>query len=341
MNTRSRGRSSGSFARAKQSSSAARSAVARTRKPAIKKTAHQDSERSVRSANRNEVVAKTEHGFSKPVAGGVRLQKALADAGIAARRDCEQLILTGRIQLNGRNVIELPCFIDPEKDVVALDGVPQDLSASIVRKNGGAAVSEVRTYVLINKPKGMITTARDPEGRPTVLQMVPKAIHERERLFPVGRLDADSTGLLLLTNDGDLAYQLTHPKFGVVKEYRVTTTGLAGEEQLAQLKRGVYLLNPAATGETRAKRTNLEEVRVLKRFVDRSRGDRTVLSIKLREGQNREIRRLLARVGLKVRDLERVAIGPLRDATLKPGQAKLLGKRDVEKLRAATLSTDR
>jgi pseudouridine synthase len=193
--------------------------------------------------------------------------------------------------------------------------------------------------VLINKPKGMITTARDPEGRPTVLQMVPLAIRERERLFPVGRLDADSTGLLLLTNDGDLAYQLTHPKFGVVKEYRVTTTGLAGEEQLAQLKKGVYLLNPHTTGETQAKRTNLEEVRVLKRFVDRSRGDRTVLSIKLREGQNREIRRLLARVGLKVRDLERIAIGPLRDAALKPGQCKLLGKRDVEKLRAATLST--
>lgn len=273
-----------------------------------------------------------------PAADRIRLQKALADSGIAARRDCEQLILNGRIQLNGRNVTELPCFIDPEKDVVALDGVPQDLSASIVRKHKGSS-AEVRTYVLINKPKGMITTAKDPEGRPTVLQMVPHAIRERERLFPVGRLDADSTGLLLLTNDGDLAYQLTHPKFGVVKEYRVTTTGLAGEEQLAQLKRGVYLLNPAATGETRAKRTNLEEVRVLKRFVDRSRGDRTVLSIKLREGQNREIRRLLARVGLKVRDLERIAIGPLRDAALKPGQCKLLGKRDVEKLRAAVLST--
>jgi 23S rRNA pseudouridine2605 synthase len=333
-----RNRSSGSFARAKRSASAARGAVARARKPAVKKTSHKDAERSNRSANRNEVVAKPERSLSKPVADGVRLQKALADAGIAARRDCEQLILNGRIQLNGRNVVELPCFINPERDIVSLDGVPQDLSASIVRKKGGAA-AETHTYVLINKPKGMITTARDPEGRPTVLQMVPHAIRERERLFPVGRLDADSTGLLILTNDGDLAYQLTHPKFGVVKEYRVTTTGLAGEEQLQQLKRGVYLLNPNTSGDTQARRTNLEEVRVLKRFVDRSRGDRTVLSIKLREGQNREIRRLLARVGLKVRDLERVAIGPLRDATLKPGQTKLLGKRDVDKLRAATLAS--
>jgi 23S rRNA pseudouridine2605 synthase len=186
----------------------------------------------------------------------------------------------------------------------------------------------------------MITTARDPEGRPTVLQLVPHAIRERERLFPVGRLDADSTGLLLLTNDGDLAYQLTHPKFGVLKEYRVITTGLAGDEQLGQLRRGLYLLTPDKSGQTRAKRTSLEEVRVVKRFVDRSRGDRTVLSIKLREGQNREIRRLLARVGLKVRELERVAVGPLRDATLRPGQCKLLGKRDVDKLRAAVLSAN-
>ncbi len=339
MSTRSR-RPSGSFARATRSAGAARNAVARTRKPATKQAVYKDAERSNLSANRNEVVAKPERSLKMPITGGVRLQKALADAGIAARRDCEQMILAGRIQLNGRNVEELPCFIDPEKDVVSLDGVPQDMSASIMRKHsGGSGVVEARTYVLINKPKGMITTARDPEGRPTVLQMVPHAIRERERLFPVGRLDADSTGLLLLTNDGDLAYQLTHPKFGVVKEYRVTTTGLAGEEQLAQLKRGVYLLNPDNGGQARAKRTNLESVRVLKRFVDRSRGDRTVLSIKLREGQNREIRRLLARVGLKVRELERVAIGPLRAIELKPGECKLLGKRDVDKLRAATLST--
>ncbi len=332
---------SGSFARAQRSAGATHAAVARKRQAAsAPRKAASKPERMPATANRNELIAQPETatGVKAPVKGGVRLQKVLADAGIAARRDCEQLITKGRIQVNGRNVVELPCFVDPEKDVVALDGVPQDLSASIVRKRG-AAGGETRTYVLINKPKGMITTARDPEGRPTVLQMVPHAIRERERLFPVGRLDADSTGLLILTNDGDLAYQLTHPKFGVVKEYRVTTTGLAGDEQLEQLKRGVYLLNPDSGGQARAKRTSLESVRVLKRFVDRSRGDRTVLSIKLREGQNREIRRLLARVGLKVRELERIAIGPLRAAELQPGQCKLLGKRDVDRLRAATLST--
>ncbi|MGD9841606.1 MAG: pseudouridine synthase [Steroidobacteraceae bacterium] len=331
---------SGSFARAQRSTGAARGAVAR-RKAANSKTSKAKTKTgaSAISESRNELIAHANrsHADKRSVKEGVRLQKALADAGVAARRDCEQMILKGRIQLNGVTVLELPCFIDPRLDVVALDGVPLDLSASIVREKDVNA-PENRVYLLINKPKGMITTARDPEGRATVLQMVPHTILQRERLFPVGRLDADSTGLLLLTNDGDLAYQLTHPKFGVIKEYRVTTTGLASDEQLAKLKNGLYLLTPDKAGHARARRTNLEGVRVLKRFVDRSRGDRTVLSIHLREGQNREIRRLLARVGLKVRELERIAIGPLRATDLKPGQTKLLGKRDVERLRATMLS---
>lgn len=269
---------------------------------------------------------------------GVRLQKALADAGIAARRDCEQLILDGRVHVNGKQITQLPCFITAD-DVVTFDGVPQQLNIT----DGTSAVTSVaedkRTYLLVNKPKGMITTTRDPQGRANVLQLVPHSIRERERLFPVGRLDADSTGLLLLTNDGDLAFQLTHPKFGVVKEYRVMTTGLADDEQIAKLKKGMYLMTPDASGQTKSKRASLESVRIMKRYVDRNRGDRTVLSIQLREGQNREVRRLLARVGLKVRELERVAIGPLRAAELKPGQCKLLGKRDVDKLRSAILAT--
>jgi pseudouridine synthase len=194
-------------------------------------------------------------------------------------------------------------------------------------------------YVLVNKPKGVITTTDDPEGRRNVLDLVPAALRS-QRLFPVGRLDADSTGLLLITNDGDLAYQLTHPKFGVTKEYRVLCAGLASEEQLQKLKSGMYLVTPAADGSKASKRAAMESVRILKRFVDRNRGDRTLLSVTLREGQNREIRRMLARVGLKVRELERVAIGPLRIGDLKNGQTKLLGKKDVEKLRAATLGGD-
>ena len=271
----------------------------------------------------------------------MRLQKAMADAGIGARRDCEDMITAGRVKVNDKVVTTLPIFIDPARDCVQLDDEKVQLEAAAGPAAGAEAAAKAAsrsfTYVLVNKPKGVITTTSDPDGRRNVLDLLPPSLRREERLFPVGRLDADSTGLLLITNDGDLAFQLTHPKFGVSKEYRVTCSGLATPEQLQELKRGMYLITPAADGTKSSKRASMESVRVIKRLVDRARGDRTVLSVTLREGQNREIRRMLARIGLKVRDLERVAIGPLRVADLKPGQTRLLGKRDVEKLRAATL----
>jgi 23S rRNA pseudouridine2605 synthase len=272
---------------------------------------------------------------------GVRLQKAMADAGIGARRDCEQLIDAGRVRVNGRVVAALPCFIDPARDVVELDGKVIDLPVPS-ESEASAARTRPPVYVLINKPKGVITTTRDPEGRRNVLDLVPIGLRRGERLFPVGRLDGDSTGLLLITNDGGLAHQLTHPKFGVTKEYRVTCTGHADDEQLRKLRAGMYLISPATAGVKTTKRASMESVRILKRYVDRARGDRTLLSVTLREGQNREIRRMLARVGLKVRELERVAIGSLRAPDLKPGQSKLLGKKDVERLRVerATAADD-
>lgn len=265
----------------------------------------------------------------------VRLQKAMADAGVGARRDCEEMILAGRVRVNGELVTALPYFIDPAGDVVDLDGEVIELP-STPAAHTARAPARACAYVLINKPKGVITTTSDPEGRRTVLDFVPPALR-RERLFPVGRLDADSTGLLIVTNDGEFAHQLTHPKFGITKEYRVVCKGLADGDQLQKLKRGMYLATPSSDGTTTAKRAQMESVRIVKRLVDRARGDRTILHVTLREGQNREIRRLLARVGLKVRELQRVAIGPLRAGALKPGQSKLLGKRDVERLRAATL----
>jgi pseudouridine synthase len=273
-----------------------------------------------------------------PATNQVRLQKAMAEAGIGARRDCEAMITAGRVRVNGQVVDALPCFVDPASDVVELDGEAIELPVPEARAATSAQVrSRTPTYVLVNKPKGVITTTSDPQGRRSVLDLVPQALRRDERLYPVGRLDGDSTGLLLITNDGDLAYQLTHPKFGVTKEYRVLCAGLASDEQLQKLRAGMYLVTPAADGSKTAKRAAMESVRILKRYVDRARGDRTLLSVTLREGQNREIRRMLARVGLKVRELERVAIGPLRAAGLKPGQAKLLGRKDVERLRAATL----
>jgi 23S rRNA pseudouridine2605 synthase len=275
-------------------------------------------------------------GISQANSKGVRLQKAMADAGLGARRDCEEMILAGRVKVNGRVVSSLPCFVSPADDVVELDGeiielpVPESTAANDTKPRSFI-------YVLINKPKGVITTTSDPQGRRNVLDLVPVSLRRDERLFPVGRLDGDSTGLLLITNDGELAYRLTHPKFGITKEYRVLTSGLATDEQLKRLRAGMYLVNPSADGTKTSKRASMESVRILKRFVDRARGDRTLLSVTLREGQNREIRRMLARVGLKVRELERVAIGPLRAGDLKPGQARLLGKKDVEKLKAAVL----
>lgn len=277
------------------------------------------------------------HSTQRPA--GVRLQKAMADAGIGARRDCEDMITEGRVRVNGKVVTKLPCFIDPQQDKVELDGETMEFPESVQASASTRSTARSYTYVLINKPKGVITTTRDPEGRRNVLDLLPPALRNDERLYPVGRLDGDSTGLLLITNDGDLAFQLTHPKFGVTKEYRVLCSGLASDEQLQALKRGMYLVTPSSDGTKTSKRASLESVRILKRFVDRNRGDRTLLGVTLREGQNREIRRMLARVGLKVRELERVAIGPLRAGDLKPGQVKLLGKKDVEKLRAAVLST--
>jgi 23S rRNA pseudouridine2605 synthase len=254
------------------------------------------------------------------------------------------MITGGRVRVNGRIVSTLPCFVDAATDVVELDGEPLELPIPEGAPEGGPELAATRSrslvYILLNKPKGVITTTRDPEGRANVLDLVPAALRRDERLFPVGRLDGDSTGLLLLTNDGDFAYQLTHPKFGVTKEYRIVCAGLASDEQLRRLRSGMYLVTPGADGERVTKKASMESVRIIKRFVDRARGDRTLLSVTLREGQNREIRRMLARVGLKVRELERVAIGPLRAPDLKAGQVKLLGKKDIERLRATTLGAE-
>ncbi len=194
------------------------------------------------------------------------------------------------------------------------------------------------TYLLVNKPKGVITSTRGDAGRRTVLDFIPFSRRGQQRWHSVGLLDADSTGLVLITDDGELARQLEHPKLGVPKEYHALCAGLAESEQVKKLREGMYLVNPAPDGTKTTKRAAMESVRILKRYVDRARGDRTLLGITLRQGEPREIRRMLARVGLKLRELERVAIGPLRLAGLQPGATKLLGKKDVERLREAMLS---
>ena len=263
-----------------------------------------------------------------PSAGGERLQKALADGGITSRRDAEFAIRAGRVRVNGRRVTALPCLIDPARDLVELDGEVVEL------RGRRGAHARARLYFMLNKPKGVISTARDPGGRANVVDMVRAAVPPGERVYPVGRLDADSTGLVLLTNDGELAHRLAHPSSRIPKEYRVAVQGALSPEALAQLGRGMFLAD-AGSPAGGAKRARLSQVRVLKRAKDRRRGDLSLVSVTLTEGQNREIRRLFARVGIKVRSLERVAIGALALGRLPRGHYRALRGEEVLGLRRA------
>jgi 23S rRNA pseudouridine2605 synthase len=257
---------------------------------------------------------------------GERLQKVLADAGFASRRDVEFAVRAGRIRVNGRRVQALPCLVDPARDLIELDGEVLELTGS-----RGARARE-RLYLMLNKPKGVISTARDPGGRANVVDLVRAGVPAGHRVYPVGRLDADSTGLVLLTNDGELAHRLAHPSSGIPKEYRVAVQGALTDGALAQLTKGMFLAD-VSLREGGAKRARMQAVRVLKRTRDRRRGDLSLVSVTLAEGQNREIRRLFARVGVKVRDLERVALGPLHLGRLPRGHFRALGSEEVLALR--------
>jgi pseudouridine synthase len=261
-----------------------------------------------------------------PREAGERLEKVLAEAGIASRRDCEFAIRAGRVRINGRTVRALPCLVDPGRDLIEFDGEVVDAA----RRDGGRAPA--RLYLMLNKPKGVISTARDPLGRPNVVAMVASAVPRDQRVYPVGRLDADSTGLVLLTNDGELAHRLAHPSHGAAKEYLVAVQGALPPEALERLRRGLFLADVGSPAGG-AKRARLENLRLLRHTRDRRRGDLSLVSVTLHEGQNREIRRLFARVGAKVRSLERVAIGPLRLGRLRAGHFRQLRPDEVLALR--------
>jgi 23S rRNA pseudouridine2605 synthase len=231
-----------------------------------------------------------------------RLNKFLAHAGIGSRRHCEELILRGRVAVNGRVVRELGTKVEPS-DAVSVDGQPLH--------------SEKLVYWLVNKPRGYLCTNFDPAGRPLAIDLVP---HVSQRVYTVGRLDEDSEGLLLLTNDGELANRLMHPRFGVEKTYHVQVAGHPSREDIEQLLKGVWL----SDGHVRARR-----VRRLK-----AQGDSTWLEIVLNEGKNREIRRMLARLGHKVMVLRRIAIGPVRLDKLRRGKSRRLKLEELERLRA-------
>ena len=258
----------------------------------------------------------------------VRLQKVMAAAGVAARRKCEELIVAGRVRVNGAVVTELPVFVDPAADKIDVDGEP------IARpKRQTRWASAGHTYLMLHKPKRVVSTTDDPEGRATLLDLIDPGLAARARLYPVGRLDAESTGLILLTDDGELTHRLTHPRFEVPKRYLVSVRGRVEGEDVEKLRKGLILADRRRQGS--GKKASMEGVRKVREETDRQRGDRTLLEVTLIEGQNREVRRLMARLGYKVRRLKRLAIGPLRMRGVGEGEYRPLTPKELGMLRKA------
>ncbi len=234
--------------------------------------------------------------FEEPT--GVRLQKVLAAAGVASRRVCENFIVEGRISVNGEVVTELGRRIDPEVDLVEVDGTPVQLDVS-------------RRYVILNKPVGVVSSMKDENGRPDLSQY---AREFDERVFYVGRLDADTSGLMILTNDGDAAQALAHPKFGVFKTYVAKVRGRVTPHVIAKLTAGFELED----GEIRADKARL--------LSTEPSGKTSIVEITLHSGRNRIVRRMLKHVGHPVIDLVRRSFGPLHLGTLPSGQWRDLTK---------------
>jgi 23S rRNA pseudouridine2605 synthase len=247
--------------------------------------------------------------------GGVRLHKLLADAGVASRRAAEQLILDGLVKVNGRVVSTLPAWANPETDRVTVRGKPVE-------------PGERKIYVMLNKPRHTVSTVTDPDGRRTVTEIVNHP--SGARLYPVGRLDYDTTGLLLMTNDGGLANKLTHPRFGVHKTYRAIIKGRLSDEEAQQLQRGVHLALRRDGRTEGAERAAAVRLDVVKR-----EPERTILDITLSEGRNRQVRRMLAHVGHRVKKLQRIEMGPLRLKGVRLGEWRELTIGEVRALRAA------
>lgn len=230
----------------------------------------------------------------------IRIQKAIANAGLMSRRAAEEAMVEGRVLVNGEPVV-LGDRVDPSKDLLTLDGNPVPVS------------EDLETY-LLNKPIGVISTASDPQGRKTVVDLIPSD----KRVYPIGRLDADSEGLILVSNDGELTNRITHPSFGVTKEYLAEVEGEVGDSTVNELVRGVELED----GPARAERA---------RLVDRGPG-RSLVELVLVEGRNREIRRMFDGLGHPVTRLVRTAIGGLSDTTLRPGESRRLSASDIQQI---------
>jgi len=233
-----------------------------------------------------------------------RLQKFLASAGVDSRRKCEELILDGAVRVNRDVVDELPAFVDPEKDVVTVNGKRVQLGEKV--------------YYLLNKPKGIICTNSDPQGRKKAIDL----IDSPERIFCVGRLDVETSGAIILTNDSLLSNRLTHPRYELPKTYEVKLKGSIDGEAIEKLKKGVWL----SEGKTS---------KAALKVINRTRTE-SILQITIRQGLNRQVRRIFVRVGYKVKALKRTQIGNINIKGMRIGEYKKMTKSQVEYLKKIT-----
>jgi pseudouridine synthase len=233
----------------------------------------------------------------------LRLNRYLAACGLVSRRKSDAIILDGRVTVNGRKVVELATFVDPRRDRVTVDGEVVEPPLQ-------------HTYLLMNKPAGYITTASDPQGRPTVMDLVPRGA---SRLYPVGRLDSDTTGLLLLTDDGKLAFRITHPRYEVDKRYTAVVDGRPSKKDLDLLRRGVELHD----GPTRP-----SKVRLIEAGIESSK-----VEITIHEGRKRQVRRMFEAIGHSVISLSRTGLAFLELSDLKQGERRRLKYSEVAALR--------
>ncbi|GFZ89421.1 ribosomal large subunit pseudouridine synthase B [Paenibacillus marchantiophytorum] len=239
-----------------------------------------------------------------------RLQKVLAEAGIASRRKCEEIITAGRVQVNG--------------EVVTTLGVKVNSAEDEIRVDGRAIGQQKKIYVILNKPKGVITSATDPEGRKVVTDYLPGI---RERVYPVGRLDYDTEGLLLLTNDGEFAHLLTHPKHHVPKTYQATVKGVPHGTLLEKLKTGIQLEDGmTAPAEVEYADVNMEK-------------NESIITITIYEGRNRQVRRMFEAISFPVIKLKRIKFGPIFLTGLPRAKYRHLTPKEVEELRNEALTT--
>ena len=236
----------------------------------------------------------------------MRLQKYMAHCGVAPRRKCEEIIKQGRVRVNGETVMEPGMIVDPEKDSVIVDGKP--------------IFPETRQiYILLNKPRGYIVTAKDTHGRPTVLSLIGR---QPVRVYPVGRLDMNSEGLLILTNDGELALRLTHPRYGIEKEYYVVVSAHPSGKQVQMLTNGVDIGDSVATAH-----------RVVVLWQNENG---TAFKVTLKEGKKRQIRRMFQVIGCPVRILRRIRIANLTLGSLKPGEWRYLSNKEIDEIKRLT-----